>query len=51
MNTKKNKKSQAGIMSFGHIVKWIILFALLIFVLLWFSGLGKKLLSLIKPIF
>tara|TARA_B100000315_G_scaffold249133_1_gene279913 strand:+ start:791 stop:940 length:150 start_codon:yes stop_codon:yes gene_type:complete len=48
---KKNKKSQAGIMPFGHIVKWIILFALLLFVLFWFSGLGDKMIKIVKSLF
>ena len=47
----KNKKSQAGVMTFGQIVKWIILFALLLFALFWFSGLGDKILKIVKSVF
>ncbi|MEK6868662.1 MAG: hypothetical protein AABX74_00405 [Nanoarchaeota archaeon] len=53
MKLIKNKKAQegAGEQVMGNIIKWIILFALLIFALFWFSGLGDKILSIIKSRF
>ncbi len=50
MNLIKNKKSQeAGATPVvWHMIGWILAFALLIFALLWFSGLGEKIISLIK---
>ena len=44
----KNKKSQegAGTNVMGAVIKWIILFALLIFALMWFSGLGDKIITI-----
>lgn len=50
MGILKNKKSQeAGATPVvWQMVGWILAFALLIFALLWYSGLGEKIMSLIK---
>ena len=47
----KTKKSQAGVEVMGHIIKWIILFALLIFAVFWATGLGDKIIGIVKSIF
>lgn len=49
----KNKKSQegAGSMTFGEIIGWIILAALVIFIIFWYSGLSNQITQLLKSIF
>ena len=47
----KNKKSQAGVMVMGRVIKWLILFALLLFAIAWYTGLGSKITNLVKSIF
>ena len=49
MSIIKNKKSQAGAMSFWEINKWIILIVFVVFVFAWYYfDLGDKIVDLIK---
>ena len=47
----KNKKSQAGVQVMGRVINWLILFALLLFAIAWYTGLGSKITNLVKSIF
>ncbi|MDP6547355.1 MAG: hypothetical protein QF917_00130 [Candidatus Woesearchaeota archaeon] len=52
MKILTNKKGGEGTVApFRHIVEWIILFALLAFALFWFSGLGNKIIAILKSFF
>jgi len=52
MKLLKNKKSQEGTgLPLSHIIGFIILFALLVFVLFWYSSLGDKIIGLLKSFF
>ena len=52
MKIIKNKKAGEGAeRPIGEIIGWIILFALVIFVLFWYGGLGSKIISILKSIF
>ena len=52
MKLLKNKKSQEGTgLPLSHIIGFIILFALLVFVLFWYSDLGSKITQLLKSVF
>ena len=48
MKLIKNKKATAGEWVMSHIVELVILFALLIFAVFWFTDLGDKILGIIK---
>jgi len=52
MKLIKNKKAGEGATTpMREIIGWIILFALLIFVLFWYSGLGTKILEIFRGFF
>ncbi len=52
MKITKNKKSQEGAVEpMRQIIGWIILFALIIFVFMWYSGLGNKAIEAFKAFF
>lgn len=52
MKLLKSKKSQEGTgLPLSHIIGFIILFALLVFVLFWYSSLGDKIIGLLKSFF
>lgn len=53
MKIVKSKKAQegAGTMAFGEVIGWLILFALIIFVFFWYSGLGSKIIAILKNVF
>lgn len=51
MKITKDKRAEEGIEHpLGEIIGWIILFALIMFVFLWYSGLGTKITALFKSI-
>lgn len=53
MKLIKNKKALegAGTMSFGKIVGFLILFALLMFVIFWYGGLRDTIITILEDIF
>lgn len=51
MEIIKNKKGNGAVTPFAEIIGWIILFALLVFAFFWFSGLGNKIIAILKNVF
>jgi hypothetical protein len=50
MKIVKNKKGDASAEPVNKIVKWIILIFLIVFVILWYSGMGNTIISVITDI-
>jgi len=53
MKLLKNKKSQegAGAASYGKVIGWVIVIALIVLLLFWYSGLGSKGLEYIRSFY
>lgn len=50
MKLIKNKRADEA-MPFAEIIGWAILGVLILFVLVWYSGLGTKIISIIRSFF